>query len=218
MNLKLNTALCAARWLGAKEGSREHREILEVYNGIRPLPRGYAVKQTDAWCAAFVSAAAVMAGSGERYPLECSCTRMIEGARAMGIWVEDDGYVPAVGDWVLYNWQAKSTGDDAGAPDHVGIVIGLENGEILAVEGNYDNSVKLRKFPVNWDKIRGFICPKEEEEEMRYHTLAEVPDYARGTIEKLVKDGSLRGISGDDLGLTEELVRTLVVLDRRGIL
>ena len=218
MNLKLNTAFCAARWLGTKEGSREHREILEIYNGIRPLPRGYAVKQTDAWCAAFASAAAVMAGAGERYPLECSCTRMIEGAKVMGIWVEDDGYMPVIGDWVLYNWQAKSTGDDTGVPDHVGIVVGLEMSEILVVEGNYDNGVKLRKFPVNWDKIRGFICPKEEVEEMRYHTLAEVPYYARDTIEKLVKDGSLRGISGDDLGLTEDLLRTLVILDRRGIL
>lgn len=218
MNLKLKTALCAARWLGTKEGSQEHRKILEVYNGICPLPRGYAVKQTDAWCAAFVSAVAVMTGAGGRYPLECSCTRMIERAKAMGIWVEDDSYVPAIGDWVLYNWQAKSSGDDVGAADHVGIVIGLENGEILAVEGNYDNSVKLRRFPVNWENLRGFICPKEEEEEMRYHTLEEIPDYARATIGKLVEDGSLRGISGDDLGLTEDLVRTLVILDRRGIL
>ena len=217
MNWKLNTALCAARWLGTQEGSREHREILEVYNGIRPLPRGYAVKQTDAWCAAFVSAAAVMAGVGERYPLECSCSRMIEGARAMGIWVEDDDHVPETGDWVLYNWQAGGNGDDDGAPDHVGIVIGMESGEILAVEGNYDNAVKLRRFPVNWEKIRGFICPREEDE-MRYRTLEQVPDYARATIGKLVEDGSLRGISGDDLGLTEELIRTLVILDRRGIL
>ena len=216
MNLKVNTALCAARWLGTKEGSREHQQILEVYNGIRPLPRSYAVKQTDPWCAAFASAAAVMAGAGERYPLECSCTRMIERARSMGIWTEDDGHVPRIGDWVLYNWQAKSDGDDTGAPDHVGIVIGLEKGEILAVEGNYDNGVKLRRFPVNWERIRGFICPKEDE--MRYHTLEEVPGYARETIEKLVKEGSLRGISGDDLGLTEELIRILVILDRRGVL
>lgn len=217
MDRKLNTALCAARWLGVQEGSREHRQILEVYNGIRPLPRGYIVKQTDAWCAAFVSAAAVMAGTGERYPLECSCTRMIEKGKSMGVWVEDDAHVPQIGDWVLYNWQAGSNGDDTGAPDHVGIVIGMESGDILAVEGNYDNAVKLRRFPVNWEKIRGFICPKEEEE-MRYHNLEEIPDYARETIEKLVNDGSLRGISGDDLGLTEELIRTLVILDRRGIL
>lgn len=217
MDLNINTALCAARWLGTKEGSPEHHEILKIYNGIRPLPRGYAVTQKDAWCAAFASAAAVMAGAGERYPLECSCSRMIEGAKAMGIWVENDGYVPRIGDWVLYNWQAVPAGDDSGAPDHVGVVIGLEAGQILAVEGNYDNGVKLRRFPVNWEKLRGFICPKGEDE-MRYHTLAEIPAYAKATIEKLVKDSTLRGITEDDLGLTEDLVRTLVILDRRGIL
>ena len=30
MNPGLNVALSAARWLGTKEGSREHREILEA--------------------------------------------------------------------------------------------------------------------------------------------------------------------------------------------
>lgn len=217
MNLKINTALCAARWLGTKEGSREHLQILKIYNAIRPLPRDYEMTQKDAWCAAFASAAAVTAGAGARYPLECSCSRMIEAAKAMGIWVEDDGYVPQVGDWAMYNWQAQSAGDDAGAPDHVGVVIGLESGEILAVEGNYDNGVKLRKFPVNWEKLRGFICPKGEDD-MRYHTLDEIPAYARATIEKLVKEGSLWGIAEDDLGLTEDLIRTLVILDRRGLL
>ena len=80
---RIKTALSAARWLGIREGSREHREILSAYNGVRPLPRGYAVKDTDPWCAAFASAAAVMAGAGERYPLECSCSKIIEKARSI---------------------------------------------------------------------------------------------------------------------------------------
>lgn len=218
MILRVKTALTAARWLGTKEGSREHREILSVYNGIRPLPRGYAVKETDAWCAAFASAAAVMAGAAERYPLECSCSKIVENAKSMGIWVERDDYVPAPGDWVLYNWQARSGGDDTGAPDHVGVVIGAEDGMILAVEGNYDNAVKLRKFPVAWELIRGFVCPKWEENGLRYRTLEQVPPFARATIEKLIADGSLRGVSSDDLDLSEELIRILVILDRRGLL
>lgn len=220
MEQRLKAALAAARWLGIKEGSRDHRQILDIYNSIRPLPRGYAMGASDPWCAAFISAAAVMAGVGGLVPLECSCSRIIEKARSMGIWVEDDGHIPAIGDWVLYNWDAKKTGDDTGAPDHVGIVIGTENAELLVVEGNYDNAVKLRRVPINGEKIRGFVCPKyeSEEEPMRYHTLEEVPAYARETIEKLTADGSLQGISKDDLGLTEELIRTLVILDRRGIL
>lgn len=220
MRERFDTALAAARWLGTKEGSREHREILAAYNGIRPLPRGYRLGEKDPWCAGFVSAAAVMAGAGERYPLECSCSRIIEEAKAMGIWVEDDRHVPQVGDWVLYDWQAEGGGDSMGAPDHVGIVIGRENGEVLVVEGNYDNMVKLRRVAVNDGKIRGYVCPAFEEEEMslRYHTLEEVPAYARATVEKLMKDGSLVGIAEEDLGLSEELIRILVILDRRGVI
>ena len=220
MTQRLEAALTASRWLGIKEKSKEHRQILEVYNAIRPLPSGYALKQTDPWCAAFVSAVSVMAGVGKLVPLECSCSRMIEKARKMGIWVEDDDHVPKIGDWVLYNWDAGSSGDDTGAPDHVGIIAGLEKGEFLVVEGNYDNAVKLRRVPVNDRKIRGFVGPKYQstEECMRYHTLEEIPAYARATIRKLMEDGSLKGISEDDLGLTEDLVRTLVILDRRGIL
>ena len=216
MSLGLKTALCAARWLGTQEGSRAQREILAVYNAIRPLPRGYTVRETDPWCAAFASAAAVMAGAGDRYPLECSCSKIIEGAKKRSIWQEFDGHLPAIGDWVLYDWQSQPDGENSGQPDHVGVVIGIENGEILAVEGNFDNAVKLRRFPVDWEKLRGFVCPVWEEEQMIYHTMEDVPAYARPTVEKLVADGSLRGIAEDDLGLSDELLRTLVLLDRRG--
>ena len=171
----------------------------------------------DDWCAAFVSAAAVEAGMGERYPLECSCSKIIEKAKEMGNWVERDDHRPQLGDWVLYNWQSSASGDDTGAPDHVGVIVGMEGGRILAVEGNYDNCVKLRRFPVNWERIRGFVCPGMEGDAV-YHTLAQAPEYARATIGKLAADGSLRGISEDDLGLSEELVRILVILDRRGVL
>lgn len=215
MDRRRNAALAAAQWLGAKEGTKEHREILAVYNSIRPLPRGYKVRESDAWCAAFVSAAAVLAGEGDQYPLECSCVRIVEQAKEMGIWIEADTHAPRIGDWVLYNWQAKPVGDDTGAPDHVGVVIGLVDGEILAVEGNYENSVKLRRFPVDWELIRGYVSPNLEEE-TGYHTLDQVPEYARDTITQLVSTGALAGTGADDLGLTEDLVRVLVILDRLG--
>ena len=221
MEQRLKAALAAARWLGTREGSREHRMILDAYNAIRPLPRGYAMTAKDPWCAAFVSAAAVMAGIGALVPLECSCSRIIEKARKMGIWVEDDEYRAEIGDWVLYNWQAKDSGDDTGAPDHVGIVIGWETGSMLVAEGNYEQSVKLRQLPRDGRYIRGFVCPRYGNEgsgTVRYHTLQDVPEYARPTIEKLTREGSLLGVAEDDLGLTEELIRILVILDRRGVL
>ncbi|MBR7179678.1 MAG: CHAP domain-containing protein [Oscillospiraceae bacterium] len=212
-NQRFEYALTAARFLGIKEGSREHQRILDAYNGIRPLPRGYALKNTDPWCAGFVSAAAVLAGVGHLLPLECSCAQIIEKARRMGIWVERDDHVPQIGDWILYNWDAKGEGDDTGAPDHVGVVIGVDS-ELFVVEGNYENAVKLRTIPRNWEKIRGFVSPRYRQHTFR--TPEDVPDYAQDTIRKLCADGSLRGISDDDLGLTEDLIRTLVILDRRG--
>ena len=51
---------------------------------------------------------------------------------------------------------------------------------------------------------------------MVIHNLQDVPEYARATIEKLCENGSLKGVAQDDLGLSEDLVRTLVILDRLG--
>ena len=42
----------AKKFWGAKEHDQRHKKILEIYNGIKPLPRGYRVTENDAWCAA----------------------------------------------------------------------------------------------------------------------------------------------------------------------
>lgn len=52
----------------------------------------------------------------------------------------------------------------------------------------------------------------------RYNTLDEVPLWYRESVEKLVRSGVLRGDSGGKLGLSEDFVRTLTVLDRLGVL
>ena len=45
----------AIKYVGVKEGSAKHKYIIDTYNKIVPLPSGYKVKYTDAWCATFVS-------------------------------------------------------------------------------------------------------------------------------------------------------------------
>lgn len=218
--LRLTFALMASKWIGVCEGSEDHRRILAIYNSIIPLPRGYRGREQDPWCAIFVSAVAWEAGFDKIMPLECSCPKLIALAKEMGIWAEEDTYVPKVGDWVLYNWDAAAQGDDTGSADHVGIVTHTQTGRFTVTEGNYDNQVKCRELRHNDRTIRGFICPDfgSMAAKRYFSTIEEVPEYARETIQKLVSDGSLRGISGDDLGLTEELIRTLVILDRRGLL
>ena len=52
-------------WLGFNESNGRFKEIIDLYNSVKPLPRGYAVKYSDEWCDTCVSAAAVKAGCEE---------------------------------------------------------------------------------------------------------------------------------------------------------
>lgn len=51
-----------------------------------------------------------------------------------------------------------------------------------------------------------------------YKTLNDVPSYYKDTIEKLVKDGTLKGTGNNEINVSEDMCRTLTILDRRGML
>lgn len=55
----------------------------------------------------------------------------------------------------------------------------------------------------------------DERTKEQYQSVKECPSWAKPTIEKLVKAGDLKG-DGDGLGLTTDLTRTLVIVDRAG--
>lgn len=149
----------AELFLGCKEGDERHKTIIDTYNGRKPLPRGYAVTYTDAWCATYNSSIDIMCGIADYTPIECSCLQQINIAKKLGIWVEDDAYVPKVGDRVMYAWQNSGTGDNKNAPNHTGIIEKCENGYITVIEGNYKDGCNRRTIRVNDPRIRGFICP-----------------------------------------------------------
>ena len=67
----------AESYLGCKESDGSHKKIIDLYNSQRPLPRGYKVKYTDAWCATYVSAMGIAAGLSDIIHPECSCGYMI---------------------------------------------------------------------------------------------------------------------------------------------
>ncbi len=58
--------------------------------------------------------------------------------------------------------------------------------------------------------------PEEDDEMTYYKTLAEVPEYYRPTVEKLVEAGALKGTAEDVLNVSEDFCRTMTVLDRMG--
>ena len=147
-------------WIGKNEADGSFREVIDIYNSHTPRARGYKLQYSDEWCAGTVSAAAIATGNTDAVPLEVSCHYMIEGAKAKGIWVENDGYVPQGGDIILYDWQDSGAGDNTGNPDHVGVVEYTSGSVIHVIEGNRGRKVARRELSVNGRYIRGFIVPK----------------------------------------------------------
>ena len=80
----------------------------------------------------------------------------------MGIWVENDAYVPDPGDAILYDWDDNGVGDCTGWPDHIGTVetVNRNTGVMTIIEGNFNDAVQRRTIKVNARYIRGYICPK----------------------------------------------------------
>lgn len=146
----------AQAWVGRCESNGTHRAIIDVYNSHSPLPRGYRVKYTDEWCATFVSAVAMRLGYTDIIPPECSCQRMIDGFKRIGVWAENENRTPKPGDIIFYDWQDNGKGDNSGWADHVGIVEKIVDNQITVIEGNYDGAVKRRKIAVNGRYIRGY--------------------------------------------------------------
>lgn len=150
----------AQSFVGTAEGGTIHHRIIDQYNAHRPLPRGYAVKYTDAWCATFCSYLAIACGYTAIIPVECGCPQWITLAKGMGSWVESDSYTPKPGDFILYDWQDSGSGDNTGTPDHIGIVEKVEGSAITVIEGNYNDSVKRRQITIGGRYIRGYVTPK----------------------------------------------------------
>ena len=154
-------------WEGYSEKNGKFKALIDGYNDYLPTAvkagcANYAVKYSDEWCATAASYAYIACGIGHLFPVECSCPRMITLAKKMGIWQENDGYVPDPADAVLYDWEDSGSGENTGTPDHIGIVISVDKskGTFVVMEGNKNEAVGRRTMNVNGRYIRGFITPK----------------------------------------------------------
>ncbi|MBR6398691.1 MAG: glucosaminidase domain-containing protein [Lachnospiraceae bacterium] len=146
--------MTARSYIGVAEGSAAHKAIIDMYNTIKPLPRGYRVTYMDAWCAVFVSFCALM--SGVTLPLECGCQEMYKAFSDKRSRVA----TPGLGWVIFYDWQ----GD--GHTEHVGIVESIKDGLITVIEGNHNDRVGRRQIRVGDPSIYGYGVPKFKEESM----------------------------------------------------
>lgn len=196
--------------INSLEGEAGHKKVLEVYNAQKNLPRGYKVQPSDPWCATTVSAVFLMNG----YPdiAECSCPQMIEKAKAKGIWVEDDSFVPQIGDIIMYDWQDSGKGDDIGVPDHTGIVISVTKNRIVVREGNKNKSIGNRDVLVNGINIRGYITPVFDDKQTSPKTTTPTtPTTSTSTTKTTIKMPTIkRGSTGKAVKIWQIIVGATV--------
>lgn len=152
MTLKDRVIKTAEAFYQCKTGDPQQRMIVALYNQIAPLPRGYRLKEHDAWCAAFVSVCAYVVGaSGIVYP-ECGAhemwNRYPDSRRC-----REHGKQAERGDLLFYDWN----GD--GRIDHVGIVLDRQEDLLRVIEGNFDNSCGIRFVTENEQCIYGSCRP-----------------------------------------------------------
>ena len=158
---ELRARVCrrAEQWLGCRESDGSHRPIIDLYNRIRPLPRGYKMTYDDPWCAAFVSAVGAACDLTDTLLPECGCEPMIALYQAAGRWEEADDAAPRPGDLIFYDWEDSGAGDCVGAADHVGLVTENDDDLLTVIEGNLSDAVGSRKIYAGARFVRGYARP-----------------------------------------------------------
>lgn len=171
-------------WVGKKETDGSYKSIIDIYNSFTgALPRNTKMEYGWAWCACTWSALAVALKYTPIMPIEISCYYLIERAKAMGVWEENDAHVPKLGEGVLYDWEDTGIGDNTGNPDHVGTVtyVNQASGYFVVTEGNFGNAVKKRTISINGRYIRGFITPKYDSDAAQSHPV-QTPGKSTSTV------------------------------------
>ena len=160
----------ALSWVGTKEKSSGHKQIVADYN--KACDKGRKADVNTSWCAMFVGACAEETDNilkdGIGVPVDCSCGTgshsLLEKAKKAGIWVEKDSYCPIIGDIIIYDWKDTGKGDDVSRHDHTGIVTTSGSKSFTVCEGNKNKQVGLRVVQVDGRYIRGFITPRFADE------------------------------------------------------
>lgn len=175
------------------------------------------------WCCVFIWWLFKECGASELFyggDKTASCTTLMNYYKKCGREVKEY----RAGDLVFYDWGKKD-----GYAYHIGIITEvLADGRIKAIEGNtsktgsQDNGGAVLEQTRKKSQIVCVIRPKygeaeeNENEEMRYKTIDEVPSWGKATVQKLLDRELLYG--GDSgLGLTEDMLRLLVINDRAGV-
>lgn len=148
-----------------------------------------------------------------------SCGTLMNAAKSFGIWVTED-FQP--GDVAIYDFSGKQK-----TTEHCGIVEQVTASGIVAIEGNtstagsQSNGGMVCRKDRPWKYIVGAVRPvfdkeKEEDDMVIYKTLNDVPSWYKAAVQKAMDKDALKGTGGKEINVSEDLCRTLTVLDRLG--
>lgn len=104
-----------------------------------------------------------------------------------------------------------------------GVVLCHQDGYRRGIASNHGDVYNwFPRFGMNMNDFRADVArimrgeSEEENEMVSYRSLSDVPEYYRAAVEKAVNKGALNGTGSGELNVSEDLCRTLTVLDRLG--
>lgn len=147
----------AVKYLGVKEGTVQHRNIIDSFNNVKPQPRAYSVKYTDAWCATFVTFVFDNCGIANIIERECGCQEMINKMKKRNLvdFKKQNSSI-AKGNIVFYDWKQD------GHSDHVGIIASYEGRTMKVIEGNHNDAVGYRTISADDKSVMCIATPAYE--------------------------------------------------------
>lgn len=189
---------------------------------------GHPVKGPEyPWCMVFVQW--VYAQSGGPLPYRTArCSSLLQWYRErQPECITDD---PVAGCVVIMDF--PNTGSTT---DHTGLFVRMDGDYLVTIEGNTDaangGGVQQRRRKLSdFATPPVYIVPRELHEDKRrarYDTMTEIEaaaPWAVETVKKLIRLGALTGATGwydadgypTGLGLTEDMLRVFVIMDRAG--
>lgn len=116
--------------------------------------------------------------------------------------------------------------DYNGTPDiKCGMQQTEDNGSIDGISGGVDTNIAYKDYPSlittlglnGYRPSGGEPTPEPPANGIVYNTVAEVPEWARPTVQNLLDKSYLKGEADNQLGLTNDMLRLFVVNERAGL-
>ena len=120
----------------------------ETIKGYSRYGAWYGVPYGD-WCAMFASFCIRYAGI-EGIPIDANCPNWIRQLQSVGLYHDEDDYIPQSGDLIFFDWN----GD--GSSDHVGIVVEVDGNKVKTIEGNSGDTVGYHTYNLSNVTIQGY--------------------------------------------------------------